>query len=392
MDSNLSERSGIDGDAVGTVIPSLVFLCRTVVTNNLERYTPESFYICDVYEWEEIIQLRHSTTQPNKKRALGSHLGTNDLDGNGRLLPAISDKVLQQIEECNEHIADSAIADTLVWKDCVEYRFKRNVGLLRPPILFVPWPILVQHIQNQCQTLSSIIIDSAGDGKEVVSKLTVDAISEAIHVLQSTTWNVALLRDTGIGKIVKRLLKKLPGNKTGRSCISDNHLIILQKLLSGWMNLATTNNITGTYQWKESSSSTKKVASTTMSSTLDSEEEAIQSSDLQLLEKCLSWRQLYQVLERRKGVIQATQGKRMRDIRNQVPTVVLTMWHISPLPRVLHFSFRTSLNCTFHFDDVPYLDFDYPGGNESSKVGEGQTDQKSRRKQSESVCWFRFKF
>ncbi len=354
MDSNLSERSGIGGD-VGIAIPSLVFLCRTVVTNNLERYTPESFYICNIYEWEEIIQLRHSMTQPNKKLAPGNHFGNNDLDGNGRLLPAISAKILQQIEECNEHIADSASADTLVWKDCVEYRFKRNVGLLRPPILFLPWPILVQHIQNQCQTLSSIIIDSADNGKEVVSKPTMDDINEAIHVLQSTTWNVALLRDTGIGKIVKRLLKKVSGSKTGSSFITDNHVIILQKLLSGWMNLATTNNITGTYQWKETTSSTKKVTSTTMS-TLDSEEEAIQSSDLQLLEKCLSWRQLYHVLERRKGIIQATQGKRMRDIRNQVPAVVLTKWCISTLPRSIffHFAHRSIMPSTL----MMYLDFD----------------------------------
>jgi hypothetical protein len=66
MESCHSERSRIGGDVAA--IPTLVVLCRTVVTNNLERYTPESFYICDIYEWEEIIRLRHSTTQPNKKQ------------------------------------------------------------------------------------------------------------------------------------------------------------------------------------------------------------------------------------------------------------------------------------------------------------------------------------
>ena len=57
------------------------------------------------------------------------------------------------------------------------------------------------------------------------------------------------------------------------------------------------------------------------------DDDAIQSSDLQLLEKCLSWRQLYQVLEHRKGIIQATQGKRMREIRNNVGFIQYMHWN-----------------------------------------------------------------
>jgi hypothetical protein len=332
------------------MIPSLALLCRTVVTNHLERYTPESFRICDIYEWDEIIQLRHRMTQPNKKVTLlvpnGNHhhhhhhhhncSSSNDIDGNGRLLPAISEKVLQQIEECNEHLADSVVADTMVWKDCVEYRFKRNVGSLRPPILFEPWPLLVQRIQHQCcppltalisQPTSALITDDVDDNNNnegPIAKPTTTEINEAIHMLQSTIWNVALLRDTGIGKIVKRLLKKISnGKKSGTdssnssgSCnvhLTEEHSILLQQLLSGWMQLANTKNTTGIYQWKQ-----ETTTASTNTNNCNNIDATIQASDLLLLEKCLSWRQLYVVLEHRKGIIQATQGKRMREIRNNV--------------------------------------------------------------------------
>ena len=274
-------------NSAGTTIPSLVFLCRTVVTINLERYTPESFRICDIYEWEEIIRLRHTMTQPQQNHH--HHHQNDSLDGNGRLLPAISEKVLLPIEECNEHLNDSIVADNLVWKDCVEYHFKRSV--IRPPILFVPWPILVQQIQTQCgQILSSLIImeDVNNDKRNMNSRNvrltnhttlppkhsqqlpTLEEIANAIYILQTTTWNIELLRDTGIGKIIKRVLKQYQpqpptlkrsshnNTNTGSSSTTIRHMTesqikILQQLLEGWMNLAKNHQpVTGgIYQWKE---------------------------------------------------------------------------------------------------------------------------------------------
>ena len=373
MENSAIKRRSIGGDSITTtiatttttMIPSLMVLCRTVVTNHLERYTPESFRICDIYEWDEIIQLRHSMTQPNKKLTLLSsgnhHSASNDIDGNGRLLPALSEKVLQQIEECNEHLADSTVADTLVWKDCVEFRFKRNVGLLRPPILFEPWPLLVHRIQQQCQILSATTMMEHGNMEDHIAHPTTEEINKAIHVLQSTTWNVALIRDTGIGKIVKRLLKKISNNNTAINTLTEKHTIILQQLLSGWMHLASTNNTTGIFQWKEITVSTSSSASSASSSTSgkklsltpttataahdhSNDDDAIQSSDLQLLEKCLSWRQLYQVLEHRKGIIQATQGKRMREIRNNVGFIQYMHWNTFYMLTIL---INSHFDCVF---------------------------------------------
>lgn len=356
-----------------TTIPSLVFLCRTVVTINLERYTPESFRICDIYEWEEIIRLRHAMTQPQQNHHHHHH--NDSLDGNGRLLPAISEKVLLPIEECNEHLNDSVVADNLVWKDCVEYHFKRSV--IRPPILFVPWPILVQQIQTQCgQILSSLIImeDINNDKKNMnkrnvrlanhtILPATLEEIANAIYILQTTTWNIALLRDTGIGKIIKRVLKQQQaltlkhtshnntstGSSTTTRHMTESQIKILQQLLEGWMNLAKNNPpVTGgIYQWKEekdtitTTSTTKSITASpldkkrsvshTSTATIATDHHHAsfnpdmtmqQSQDIQLVEKCLSWRQLFQVLEHRKRHIQATQGQRMREIRNQVRCIL----------------------------------------------------------------------
>jgi hypothetical protein len=110
---------------------------------------------------------------------------------------------------------------------------------------------------------------------------------------------------------------------------------VLQQLLSRWMDLATKNHPGGIYNWNDdvvvqqhngvdaaitAAAARRKVPPSqpplpppsihTPSTT--------QADDLQLLERCLSWRQLYFALEHRKIIIQATQGKRMREIRDNV--------------------------------------------------------------------------
>jgi hypothetical protein len=389
-----------------TGIPSLIHLCRTVVTNNIERYAPESFQICDVYEWEEIIKLRYTLTQPKKvtlhllqspsvasitstAHSNGSSTGT-DLDGNGRLIPAISVKVIQSIEACNVHLADCTVTDTLVWKDCVEYRFKRNVGLhIRPPILFLPWPLLVQEIQHYTQILASLLTDDENDNdtnsSSYRSKPSIKDINIAIQKLQSTTWNIALLRDTGVGKVVKKVLKKFnKSNSTSSSSATNdknqNHQIhmddtmknTLQQLLNDWMGLVSSSNSNSNstnnnnsnrtttngnssnqkpkhqQQKQQPSSASSSVGSTNIKSSTNSSPittivtcTAISTTpttpssnliiderdDLQLLESCLSWRQLYHLLEQRKMIIQSTQGKRMREIRHHVRLLVFCFYH-----------------------------------------------------------------
>jgi hypothetical protein len=68
--------------------------------------------------------------------------------------------------------------------------------------------------------------------------------------------------------------------------------------------------------------------------------------DLQLLEKCLSWRQLYVALEQRKVKIQATQGKRMREIRNnvRVHTIPLSLSVLLSSLSLIYFYFYSKLN------------------------------------------------
>jgi hypothetical protein len=92
------------------------------------------------------------------------------------------------------------------------------------------------------------------------------------------------------------------------------------------MQLATTNNTTGIYQWKATTTTTTITTTSSSTTSITPSVEDVNHTttmttakdDLQLLEKCLSWRQLYVALEQRKVTIQATQGKRMREIRNNV--------------------------------------------------------------------------
>lgn len=251
---------------------SLVALCRAVVTTNLERYPPESFGICDPDEWQAIVRLRHASTQP--KRVIGA--AVTGLDGTGRLVPAVAEKLLHAIEECNPHLSDCPVADTLMWKDCVEYRFRRGAGLTRPTALHLPWPLLVHELQVQANHLMT---SSASP--------TVD-IQEVINILRAAPMNVALLKDSGVGKTVKKAIKKVDAEWKTQ----------LEDLLSVWMEMAATDGV---------------VSSNTQTKHDDTTQE-----DLELAETCHSWRQLFAVLKHRNEELRTTQGKRMREIRNNV--------------------------------------------------------------------------
>jgi hypothetical protein len=372
--NNKNDTNNINTTDYNNNIPSLIVLCRTVVTNNIERYAPESFQICDIYEWQEIIKLRYQMTQPKKQQhsmthnnnqgtntatgSTNSNNNSNDLDGNGRLLPAISDKVLQSIEVCNEHLAECVVADTLVWKDCVEYRFKRNVGLhIRPPILFLPWPILLQELHHHAQTIASVLDDNTDHNCN--SQPSMEDVNIAIHVLHSTTWNISLLRDTGVGKVVKKVVKKINTNSNNNhTLLNETMKCMLQQLLSDWMELVSSNDMNRTVTLPnrkynndmnadDDCNNNKKTinANSTVSKNKNHDSHIVDANDdLQLLESCLSWRQLFHLLEQRKMIIQTTQGKRMREIRH----------HVCVLYRLLFIYF---LNVSFYLQVIisPFL-------------------------------------
>lgn len=190
--------------AASTTVPTLVQACRSVVVTHLEKFPPESFSIIDTEEWEAMVQLRYERTRPRR-------ISTNAMHG-GRLVAPVSAKYLIPIETENAHLAESEISDTLLWKYCVEFKFRRG-GLSRPVELELPWPLFVAQMKQHAESLANA-----------------ELRSEAIKYLANVPVSVALLRDTGAGKTVKKAIKKLPD-------LDKPSLVQLKELLARWMTM-----------------------------------------------------------------------------------------------------------------------------------------------------------
>lgn len=249
----------------------LAELCRAVVSTNLERYPPESFGICDPDEWQAIVKFRHASTQPKQRVTASTGL-------EGRIVPAVAEKVLQAIEDCNPHLAECPVTDTLLWKDCVEYRYRRGC-LTRPVALHLPWPLLVQELQGQANLL-------------LQSEVSSEEMRHAIDTLRRSPMNVSLLKDSQVGKTVKRVVKF-------STALNDNAKTELRDLLVSWMEMATSDSA-------DVDGAKKDIR------------ESFTQDDLNLAETCYSWRQLFAALHHRNDEIRSIQGKRMREIRKNV--------------------------------------------------------------------------
>jgi len=259
---------------------TLVTRCRKVVVANLERYPPEAFGILSEEEWETMVQLRHRKTAPKE--------GTGGLDGTGRRAPATTDRYLAQVESANPHLAESKIVDELVWRDCVEYRF-RHGGLTRPRALLLPWPLLVEQIQSAGDAIARQVEQDSMDASTV---------SAAIDTLEQSPINVALLKATGIGKTVKKILKRSADSP-------DAWCQRLQSLLTSWKDLAASKGV-----------EIKGRVETDPSDSRHKEEE--EDEDMILVESCQNWRQLFTALKQREEHRRSSQGKRMREIRRNL--------------------------------------------------------------------------
>lgn len=237
---------------------SLTDRCRTVIVNYLERYPPESLGFLDPEEWSTLIERRHKKTTPTR--------GSGGLDGTGRLTPAVPERYIESVEDANPHLQTQK-TDVLVWKDCVNMRF-RSGGLTRPRILEKPWPFLVDEISQLGQALES---------KHPPNHAVIER-------LQLAPMNVALLKATGVGKAVKKVTKTI--KKESGDDDPSGALDRLMQLLNKWKDLAA-------QQDKKSKN----------------------DEDWILAENCHTWRDLYHGLAQREESVRSAQGQRMREIR-----------------------------------------------------------------------------
>jgi hypothetical protein len=260
---------------------SLIALCQSVIVANLERYPPDSLGLVSEMEWESIVRLRHKRTSPKA--------GSGGLDGTGRIAPALSDRFLSEVEQANPHIAESDVVDQLIWKDCVEYKFRLG-GLTRPRTLTYPWPLLMEKIRRAGDALAYMM-------EKDVSERDETSVGRAIDKLTQFPMNIALLKSTGIGKTVKKIIKSQRGE--GESPVVEQ----MNQLLTSWMDLAASNGVK--IKGQNGQSASPQVFK-------DDEE------DLRILETCPMWRHLFAALTQREETRRSTLGKRMRETRKNL--------------------------------------------------------------------------
>mmetsp|Transcript_13694 Transcript_13694/g.39104 ORF Transcript_13694/g.39104 Transcript_13694/m.39104 type:complete len:437 (-) Transcript_13694:192-1502(-) len=266
---------------------SLANACRLVIANDLERYPPEAFGILDESEWESIIKLRHTKTRPLT--------GTGGIDGSGRMVPAVGYKIMIQIEDAFPHLAESHLVDLLVWKDCVEHKFKAG-GVSRPPELMFPWPYLVHRLQDFGRILTSRVKEKQGQFDR--------DFWVAVKQLEDAPMNVPLLNSSKIGVVVKKFLKNFvklcpDGLTDGKSPTPA-----LDQTLQRWMKIAKHSGV------EIDDGARKNPAAHAVSPRQQQIEKG-----LGMVQKCTSWRQLFASLHSYEEEQKSNQGARMRERR-----------------------------------------------------------------------------
>ena len=210
---------------------SLVKRCIVVVVANLEQFPAEAMGILSEDDWDSVVRMRHKRTAPTK--------GKGGLDGKGRLHPAISERFLEAMEEANPHLSKSAVTDSLVWRDCVEYKFRRG-GPSRPAALTYPWPVLLDRIGTASQDVKGLIgvpIDEVGAKERQIA-------TRSAEILRETSVNLAVLEATGAGKMLKKFVKHCSKYSEFAAALQDTQATgvrpvqSLQKTLEKWMALA----------------------------------------------------------------------------------------------------------------------------------------------------------
>ncbi len=280
--------------------------CRSVIVANLERYPPKAFGILPEDAWESIVRVRHETTMPST--------GTGGIDGTGRLLPAITDRFLSEVEQANPHFADSDVVDRLAWKDCVEYKYRAG-GLTRPPTLLYPWPVLVERLQRSGDGLIQLL--QVEDPSEREQQL----LEYHVQLLSDSPMSVSLLQACGAGKSVKKFVKAcrkehecslnvhterpIQGSHPARTKTVVSPLAQLEETLQRWKNIAANSGVQ---------------INTSDGQSNEADEDLDHQEDMRLVESCQSWRDLFSVLQRREEKRRASQGARMRKIRKDLAT------------------------------------------------------------------------
>ncbi len=306
---------------------TLATKCRKTIASNIDRYPVESIGALPEMEWEAIVQLKYEMTAPKVQvqKVKGSYLLSD-----GRKFPLFTDKFMKEVEEKNAHLRSSSITDELVWKDCVDFKFRVG-GTSRPAMFREPWNMQVEKLKSIGKRMEGL---SPHDGDTDVSISSSSSSQQGLSCerkikiiakeLQDMPMSVPLLSESGVGKSLKKLIKKL--RKFHESAGSDderNFLKLstqLESLLQGWMDMASANGVNMTSSSKASNQgsavSKQNLSSVSGQSRHTSNEQ--HTKDIHLIQKCTQWRDLFEALAQREKTLIKHHGAKMRMIRNNL--------------------------------------------------------------------------
>jgi len=325
-------------------VQSLVLMCTKVAASNIGRYPSGYLRVINVDQWESIVNFRYRTTIP--KQILNR---SGDLN-NGRTTPAICAKVLTQLENDNPHISKSDVTDLLVWKDCVNCKFKKN-GPQRPMILYYPFPVHVEKLKTVGNELESIRQPPLED--TVILSSLIPNSTRRTHRMEkclkslSETLCLELLSKSGIGKVVKKFIKAChkicPPGVDHKKCnipdyfpdmwssrplnvqpISRNYskdtakgnapplLKQLEKLLEEWKEIASKNGVVIAKSNEHGLSFSPDSGCSGRGKPTTEEQHAC---DVEVMLKCQQWRDLYGALVQREAKMMRCHGAKVRKLR-----------------------------------------------------------------------------
>jgi len=298
---------------------SLASLCKRVIATNLERYPAESFASLAENEWESVVRFKHKMTAPKIITATVSSTVGGNLFGDGRKKPVMCDKEMIEIESKNPHLNKSKVIDAIVWKDCTDFRFKRG-GPSRPLLLELPWSVQVSRMERIAKELILLLKEPQKepqeDGNDDVTSLPrTNRLRSHIHIMISAPMCIPLLSSTGIGKAVKKFIKMCKGYSDLPTWFPDIHSVhdIPNPAFRGKSLLEQTEILLGTWKVMASASG---AATCTGRERNTSEEQHIE--DLEAVQQCVQWRDLFHALNRREQMTIKTRGAKMRKIREDM--------------------------------------------------------------------------
>mmetsp|Transcript_2235 Transcript_2235/g.2683 ORF Transcript_2235/g.2683 Transcript_2235/m.2683 type:complete len:434 (-) Transcript_2235:599-1900(-) len=281
------------------VIESLATKCMKTIATNIERYPAETLgsILCEM-EWENVVRLKYQMTAPQYQ--IQKRVGSNLLS-DGRKFPVLNEKFIKDFEERNPHLAKSNVIDDLVWKDNVDFKFRKG-GHSRPALFNEPWQMQIRKLKSISEELTGLVEDdNIENSKQVIRRI--------LKELKVTPMTVDLLSQTGIGKVLKKTIRKIRQSQAVQET-SPGILTQFEFLLDQWKQVAGFSN-----------SNTNEKNNESLACILGKRKEtsdARHRKDVNTIKECDQWRDMYDALVKREQNLRNAHGEKMRKIRENL--------------------------------------------------------------------------